>query len=161
MAEDLNISTSSKEEAFQTLLPQLRSLVSGEPNIIANLANMASAIKMTFDHLWVGFYIVENEELVLGPFQGPIACTRIAKGKGICGTSWEQAETLIVKDVTQFDGHIACSSESNSEIVVPIYTKGGGIFGVLDVDSHQLNSFDVTDKHYFEQIARLITDSIA
>ncbi len=151
MAEELFIAQSSKEEKYRTLLPQIRALCAGEPNLVANLANTASALKMTFDFFWVGFYLVENEELVLGPFQGPIACTRIAYGKGVCGSSWKQDETLVVPDVEAFPGHIACSSESKSEIVVPI-RKNGRITAILDVDSNALNDFDAIDELHLNEL---------
>lgn len=160
MAEVLNISTTNKEIAFKTLIPQLRNLISGESNTIANLANIASAIRMTFPHLWVGFYLVEANELVLGPFQGPIACTRIPLGKGVCGTSWKKKQTIVVTDVNELTNHITCSSESVSEIVVPIFNSMGEVFGVLDIDSIQLGTFDEVDQKYYEQIATLITESI-
>lgn len=131
-------------EKYQVLLPQIKALLTGEPNLTANLANCVAALKMTFNFFWVGFYIVEGEELVLGPFQGPIACTRIRKGKGVCGSSWEQNETLLVPNVDLFPGHIACSSASKSEIVVPV-RKNGAVVAVLDVDSDQLNDFDQAD----------------
>ena len=155
MAEDLSISIGSKEEKYRELLPQIYSLVSTEEDFIANLANVAAALKQTFDFFWVGFYIVKGEELVLGPFQGPIACTRIRFGKGVCGTAWKEERTLIVPDVEQFPGHIACSSASKSEIVVPI-VKQGVVIGVLDIDSDTLNSFDATDTHYLEEIGTYI-----
>ncbi len=153
MAETIALSTGTKTEKYETLLPQVRALVEGEPNLIANLANTASAIRMTFGFFWVGFYLVEGEELVLGPFQGTIACTRIAKGKGVCGTSWSTAETLVVPDVDAFPGHIACSSESRSEIVVPILANGK-VVAVLDVDSTALADFDETDAHYLNQLCQ-------
>lgn len=156
MAEDLTIDkTLTREEQYNQLLPQVEALISGEKNTIANLANIASAIKYAFDFLWVGFYLVEGNELVLGPFQGPPACTRIKKGKGVCGTSWEQNKTLIVPDVDAFPGHIACSSLSRSEIVVPVQ-KNGSVIMVLDVDSEHLNNFNETDKIYLEKICSLI-----
>lgn len=155
MAEDLLISNGNKEEKYRELLPQVRALVESETNLIANLANIAAAIKQTFGFFWVGFYMIEGDELVLGPFQGPIACTRIRRGRGVCGTSWEKATTLIVPDVEQFPGHIACSSESKSEIVIPI-VKQGKVVGVLDVDSDELNSFDEIDAHYLEEICTYI-----
>lgn len=155
MAENLLISNGNKEEKYHELLPQVRALVESETNLIANLANIAAAIKQTFGFFWVGFYMIEGDELVLGPFQGPIACTRIRRGKGVCGTSWEKATTLIVPDVEQFPGHIACSSESKSEIVIPI-VKQGKVVGVLDVDSDELNSFDEIDAHYLEEICTYI-----
>ena len=144
MAENLIIHTGSKEEKYRELLPQLHALVSTEADLIANLANMAAALKQTFGFFWVGFYLVKEEELVLGPFQGPIACTRIRFGRGVCGTAWKEARTLIVPDVEQFPGHIACSSDSKSEIVVPIL-KQGKVVGVLDIDSDTLDSFDTID----------------
>lgn len=155
MAEDLIVATGNKEEKYQQLLPQIQALVDGEQNLIANLANVAAALKQQFDFWWVGFYLIEGDELVLGPFQGPIACTRIRKGKGVCGTSWEKNETIIVPDVDAFPGHIACSSQSKSEIVVPFQLKNK-LVGVLDVDSEQYNSFDETDAKYLKEIIALI-----
>lgn len=155
MAEELIIAQTSKEEKYQTLLPQAKALCAGEPNLIANLANIASALKMTFDFFWVGFYLVENDQLVLGPFQGPIACTRIAYGKGVCGSSWKQNETLLVPDVEAFPGHIACSSESKSEIVVPI-RKNGQVIAILDVDSNVLEDFDTIDAHYLNELCEWV-----
>jgi GAF domain-containing protein len=155
MAEDLEIVKGDKIEQYQNLIPQIKGLLSGEPDLIANLANVSAALKEQFGWFWVGFYIVKNEELVLGPFQGPVACTRIKKGRGVCGSSWAKAETLIVPDVEKFPGHIACSSLSKSEIVVPIL-KDGIVWGVLDVDSALLDQFDQTDQHYLEQILSLI-----
>jgi GAF domain-containing protein len=150
MAEDLHIIKGSKTEQYETLIPQILAIVEGEPNLTANLANVAAALKEQFGWLWVGFYLVDSEEeLVLGPFQGPVACTRIRKGRGVCGTSWQKAETIIVPDVEKFPGHIACSSASKSEIVVPII-KNGKTAGVLDVDSSDLDSFDEVDKKYLE-----------
>ena len=155
MAEDLNIITGTKEEQYQTLLPQIKGLLEGEPDLIANLANISAALKEQFGWLWVGFYLVKNDELVLGPFQGPVACTRIKKGRGVCGTAWAKGETIIVPDVEKFPGHIACSSLSRSEIVLPLF-ENGEIRGVLDVDSVVLNTFDDTDKRYLEQVLSLI-----
>lgn len=155
MAEDLNIIEGSKEEIYQSIIPQIKGLLEGETDEIANLANVAAALKEQFKWFWVGFYLVKNGELVLGPFQGPVACTRIRKGRGVCGTSWEKAETLIVPDVEKFPGHIACSSLSRSEIVVPL-VKNGEVRGVLDVDSELLDQFDETDKKYLEQIVELL-----
>ncbi|MBP7512003.1 MAG: GAF domain-containing protein [Bacteroidia bacterium] len=155
MAEDLNIIEGSKEEQYQALIPQIQGLLTGENNLIANLANMAAALKEQFGWFWVGFYLVDQNELVLGPFQGPVACTRIQKGRGVCGTSWSQAKTLIVPDVEKFPGHIACSSLSKSEIVVPLL-KDGIVWGVLDVDSSDYNQFDDTDQLYLEQIVALL-----
>lgn len=151
MAEDLNIAQGTKEEKYRTLLPQLKSLLEGEDDLIANLANASAALKETFCFFWVGFYLVKGEELVLGPFQGPIACTRIKKGRGVCGTAWAKAQTLVVPDVDAFPGHIACSSLSRSEIVVPL-RKGDEVWGVLDIDSEELNSFDETDARFLEEL---------
>lgn len=156
MAEDLQIIKGTKSEQYVALIPQIKGLLSGEPNLIANLANTAAALKEQFGWFWVGFYLVEKDELVLGPFQGPVACTRIRKGRGVCGSSWEQAKTLIVPDVEKFPGHIACSSLSKSEIVVPLF-KEGNIWGVLDVDSSDYNQFDETDQLYLEQIVALLS----
>lgn len=155
MAENLSISTGSKEEKYRELLPQLHALVSTETDFIANLANVAAALKQTFGFFWAGFYIVKGDELVLGPFQGPIACTRIRFGRGVCGTAWKEARTLIVPDVEQFPGHIACSSDSKSEIVVPIL-KQDEVIGVLDIDSDTLDSFDTVDARYLEEICTYI-----
>ena len=155
MAEDLCISNGSKAEKYQTLLPQVKSLIEGENDLIANLANISAALKETFGFFWVGFYLVKEDELVLGPFQGPIACTRIRLGKGVCGTAWKEARTLIVPDVEQFPGHIACSSDSKSEIVVPILQQGE-VVGVLDIDSNELDSFDTIDARYLEEICTYI-----
>ncbi len=145
MAEDLYVASGSKEEKYRVLLPQVKALVGAEEDLTANLANVAAALKETFGFFWVGFYLVKGGELVLGPFQGPVACTRIAKGRGVCGTAWAKAETLVVPDVEAFPGHIACSSLSRSEIVVPLLRKDGEVWGVLDVDSKRLDSFDATD----------------
>ncbi len=185
MAEDLQIIQGSKAEAYQSIIPQIKGLLEGEPDLIANLANVAAALKEQFNWLWVGFYLVKpqnsatlkpfksspsfegfgsglkieefpiNEELVLGPFQGPVACTRIKKGRGVCGAAWAEARTLIVPDVEAFPGHIACSSLSKSEIVVPII-RNGKVIAVLDADSAALNSYDKTDKEYLEEIVELI-----
>lgn len=155
MAEDLHIGKGDKAEKYRELLPQLHVLVDTEVNRIANLANIAAALKQTFNFFWVGFYLVEEDELVLGPFQGPIACTRIRFGKGVCGTAWKEERTLIVPDVEQFPGHIACSSDSKSEIVVPI-KRQGEVIGVLDIDSDALNSFDETDARFLEEICTYI-----
>ena len=154
MAEELNISSNlSKEEKYIQLYPQVKNLVESEHNLIANMANMCAALKQAFDFFWVGFYIVDDNQLILGPFQGPIACTRINFGRGVCGTTWKSGKTLIVPDVDNFPGHIACSSLSKSEIVVPIYNENN-IVAVLDVDSEELNSFDVTDQKYLEEIIK-------
>ncbi|HNN72519.1 MAG TPA: GAF domain-containing protein [Ferruginibacter sp.] len=155
MAEDLTIIQGSKEEIYPSLIPQIKGLLEGEPDLIANLANVAAALKEQFGWLWVGFYLVRGEELVLGPFQGPVACTRIKKGRGVCGTSWQKAQTLIVPDVEKFPGHIACSSLSRSEIVVPAI-RNGEVAAVLDVDSELLDQFDETDKKYLEEIVGLV-----
>ena len=151
MADDLQIITGTKAEQYQTLLPQIKALIECEPDLIANLANIAAALKEQFGWLWVGFYLVKNEELVLGPFQGPVACTRIKKGRGVCGTSWIQAKTLIVPDVEKFPGHIACSSLSKSEIVVPII-RNNTVVAVLDADSELADHYDETDQIYLEEI---------
>ncbi|MFM2232396.1 MAG: hypothetical protein RJB31_1097 [Bacteroidota bacterium] len=155
MAEDLQIARGSKEEQYHALIPQIKGLVSGEPDLVANLANIAAALKEQFDFFWVGFYLVKGDELVLGPFQGPVACTRISKGRGVCGASWAQANTIIVPDVEKFPGHIACSSISKSEIVIPLF-KNNEVWGVLDVDSDQYNSFDETDAQFLQEIVVLI-----
>lgn len=145
MAEDLNIiKTADKEAAYKSLIPQIKALLTGEDDLIANMGNIAAALKEQFNWLWVGFYIIKDNVLVLGPFQGPVACTRISKGKGVCGASWAQEKTLIVPDVEAFPGHIACSSMSKSEIVLPFYLNNE-IYGVLDVDSVELNTFDEVD----------------
>ena len=145
----------TKQETYQTLLPQIESLVAGETDTIANMANVAAALHEAFGFWWTGFYRVEGQQLVLGPFQGPIACTRIPNGKGVCGTAWQRAETVIVPNVHEFAGHIACSSASNSEIVVPII-RNGQVIAVLDIDSTDFNTFDETDRLYLEQIARML-----
>lgn len=156
MAEELTLSTSTdKKERYESLLPQIEALISSEEDLIANLSNIAAALKYGMDFFWVGFYIVKNDELVLGPFQGPIACTRIQKGKGVCGTSWAEMKTQVVPDVDQFPGHIACSSDSKSEIVVPVIQKDEVVM-ILDVDSADLNTFDDTDKFYLEKLAAMI-----
>lgn len=151
MAEDLNIIKGTKEEQYQAILPQIQALTEGESDLIANLGNIVAALKEQFGWFWVGFYWVREGQLVLAPFQGPVACTRINKGKGVCGTAWEKAETIIVPDVEAFPGHIACSSLSKSEIVVPVL-KDGEVIGVLDVDSDDYNQFDEVDKVYLEKI---------
>lgn len=155
MAEDLSIAKGTKEEQYESLLPQLKALLEGEPDLIANLANVTGALKEQFNWLWVGFYLVKNDELVLGPFQGPVACTRIKKGKGVCGASWAQAETLIVPDVEKFPGHIACSSFSRSEIVIPII-RNNEVVAVLDADSVEFSEYDETDKKWLEQVVDLL-----
>ena len=155
MAEDLHVIEGTKEEQYTALIPQIKGLLQGEPDLVANLANVAAALKEQFGWFWVGFYLVKEDELVLGPFQGPVACTRIKKRRGVCGSSWAQQKTLIVPDVAQFPGHIACSSLSKSEIVVPII-RNNEVLGVLDVDSDALDQFDTTDQHYLHQIIDLI-----
>ena len=156
MSEDLLISQGTKEEQYKNLLPQIMGLLEGETDLIANLANIAAALKEQFNWLWVGFYLVKNEELVVGPFQGPVACTRIKKGRGVCGTSWAQARTLIVPDVEKFPGHIACSSLSRSEIVVPVI-RNNEVVAMLDVDSEMTDHFDTTDERYLNQVVDEIT----
>ena len=167
MAEDLTIisgssqSPADKAEIYQSLIPQIKALLDGEPDLVANLANVSAALKEQFNWLWVGFYLVkpfgsaQDEELVLGPFQGPVACTRIKKGRGVCGAAWQNAATLIVPDVEKFPGHIACNSLSKSEIVIPL-VKNGEVIGVLDVDATELDQFDETDKKYLQQITEII-----
>ena len=146
---------SSKEEKYIALIPQIRSVVEGEPDITANFANIAAALKEIFSWWWVGFYLVKEDELVLGPFQGPIACTRIGYGKGVCGTAWKEKKSLFVPDVEAFPGHIACNAASVSEIVVPIYTGVGEVIGVLDVDSERYDVLDETDVRYLEEINKI------
>ena len=155
MSEDLKIAGGSKTEQYAALLPQIKALMEGETDGTANLANMAAALKEQFGWLWVGFYLVKKDELVVGPFQGPVACTRIRKGRGVCGTSWSEKKTLIVGDVEAFPGHIACSSLSRSEIVVPI-SAGEEIGGVLDADSAEPDAFDEEDGRWLEALVRLI-----
>ncbi|MBL7843118.1 MAG: GAF domain-containing protein [Cyclobacteriaceae bacterium] len=156
MAEELIISNSTdKQQRYETLVPQIEALVSGEPDVVANLSNIAAALKQTLNFLWAGFYLVKDNQLVLGPFQGPIACTRINFGKGVCGTSWKEKKTIIVPDVDAFPGHIACTSASKSEIVLPAF-KNGEVFLVLDVDSDKLNDFDETDERYLTQVMQII-----
>jgi len=156
MAEDLVITRdTSKEEQYQSIIPQIEALLYGETDFIANLANVAAALKEQFGWFWVGFYLVKQDELVLGPFQGPVACTRIKKGKGVCGASWAEAQTIIVPNVDEFPGHIACASASKSEIVLPLIVDGE-VIGVLDVDSEVLNKFDETDQVYLEQVIAIL-----
>lgn len=147
MAEDIVISDGAKADKYAILLPQLKALVEGEQDLVANLANITAALKETFGFFWVGFYLVKNNELVLGPFQGPVACTRISHGKGVCGSAWAKAETILVDDVNTFPGHIACSSASKSEIVVPLI-KDQTVVGVLDIDSDDFATFDEVDSTY-------------
>lgn len=161
MAEELIINQSfDKESKYKDILPQIKSLIEGEENLIANLANISAALKQTFNFFWVGFYLVKNNELVLGPFQGNIACTRIAFGKGVCGTSWKEKKTILVEDVDKFPGHIACSSLSRSEIVVPIFNKNNVVTMVLDIDSDKPADFDKTDQKYLEQLALIIQNTL-
>jgi L-methionine (R)-S-oxide reductase len=156
MANDLIITATSKEEKYKELLPQIKALLEVENDLTANLANVCAALKYSMNFFWVGFYLIKENQLVLGPFQGPIACTRINKGKGVCGASWEKESTIIVEDVDKFPGHIACSSLSKSEIVLPLFDNKNSIVGVLDVDSDELNSFDTTDELYLNQIIALL-----
>ncbi|HEY4289800.1 MAG TPA: GAF domain-containing protein [Puia sp.] len=155
MAEDLTIVEGSKTERYTALLPQIKALMEGETDLVANLANVVAALKEQFGWLWVGFYLVKKDALVVGPFQGPVACTRIRKGRGVCGASWEQAKTLIVPDVEAFPGHIACSSLSKSEIVVPII-RNGEVLGVLDADSVDPDAFDQEDQRWLEEMIEAI-----
>ena len=155
MSEQLIISGETKQERYEALLPQIKAVVEDEPDLIANMANVAAMLHETFGFWWTGFYRVEVQELVLGPFQGPMACTRIKKGRGVCGTAWAEAQTQVVPDVDQFPGHIACSSASRSEIVVPIFQEGE-VIAVLDIDSAQLGTFDQTDRRYLEQIVKML-----
>ncbi|MBR2459165.1 MAG: GAF domain-containing protein [Bacteroidaceae bacterium] len=155
MAESLVIQGNSKEELYQNLFPQIKSILEDEKDTIANMANISACLYETFRFWWVGFYRVVGDELVLGPFQGPVACTRIRKGRGVCGTSWQREETIIVPDVDQFPGHIACSSASRSEIVVPVF-HNGKVTAVLDIDSELPNTFDNTDKLWLERIASVL-----
>lgn len=160
MAESIVITAEGKEGKYAELLPQVRALVEQEPDLIACMANIAAALKSAMDFFWVGFYLVKGSELVLGPFQGPVACTRIKKGRGVCGKAWESGLPVLVPDVDKFPGHIACSSESRSEIVVPVKRKGT-VLAVLDVDSSVLNAFDETDKNFLEQICALLSNKSA
>lgn len=156
MAEDLQITGSTKEEKYQSIVPQIKALIEGETDITANMANVCAALKFGLNFFWVGFYLVKNNQLVLGPFQGPVACTRINIGKGVCGTSWKNNEVIIVDDVDAFPGHIACSSLSKSEIVLPIYNANKEIIGVLDVDSDDYKTFDKIDELYLTQILQIL-----
>ena len=155
MSEQLVIQGETKQERYEALLPQIKAVVEDERDLIANMANVAAMLHETFGFWWTGFYRVEGEELVLGPFQGPMACTRIKKGRGVCGTAWLKEETQVVPDVDKFPGHIACSSVSRSEIVVPIFCKEE-VIAVLDIDSERLATFDETDRHYLEQIVQIL-----
>ena len=160
MSEEIIISGETKEEKYTSLLPQLKALVEGEEDMIANLANITAVLKQTFGFYWVGFYLIKKNELVLGPFQGTLACTRIAFGKGVCGTAWKEAKTIIVDDVDKFPGHIACSSASKSEIVIPIYNSQKKVIAVLDIDEDKYACFNETDKLHLEKIATLISSII-
>lgn len=160
MAEDLRISKGDKTEKYESLLPQIEALIEGEIDKIANMANVVAALKEQFAWWWVGFYVVKQNELVLAPFQGPVACTRIKKGKGVCGAAWEQKQTILVANVDDFQGHIACSSLSKSEIVVPIFDEKNEVKAVLDIDSQYLAYFDQTDKYYLEKLISVIEKNI-
>jgi L-methionine (R)-S-oxide reductase len=155
MAEDLKIIAGEREEQYKSLVPQIKALLTGETDLIANLANISAALKEQFNFFWVGFYLIKNNELVLGPFQGPVACTRIAYNRGVCGAAWAKKETLIIPDVEEFPGHIACSSLSKSEIVIPLYVADK-LVGVLDVDSDHINHFTTIDEKYLKEILSLI-----
>ncbi len=157
MADELILDGETREQKYQTLIPQIKALIEDEPDLVANCANIAAALRQTFGFFWVGFYFVKDDELVLGPFQGDIACTRIAKGRGVCGTVWQNGETLIVPDVNNFPGHIACSAASQSEIVVPIINHGQ-VRSVLDVDSDKLDDFNDIDQKYLTELAVFIAD---
>ena len=159
MAEDLTIVGETREEIYLGIIPQIQVLIGGETDRVANLANVAAALKEAFGFFWVGFYMVQGTELVLGPFQGPVACTRIKSGRGVCGQAWEKAQILLVPDVDAFPGHISCSSLSKSEIVIPLF-KNGIVIGVLDVDSNELNDFDETDKLYLIQLCEWLSERL-
>lgn len=160
MSESLYVPESAtKAEKYESILPQIEALISGEPDLYANLANISAALKEAFGFFWVGFYLVKENQLVLGPFQGPIACTRISLGKGVCGTAWQEGKTILVPDVDAFPGHIACSSASKSEIVVPVF-KGGLVAMVLDVDSDQMDDFDAVDKEFLEKLMRVLEERL-
>lgn len=155
MSEDLNIIQGTKEEQYQSLLPQVKGLLEGEDDFVANLANVCAALKEQFNWLWVGFYLVKDDVLIVGPFQGPVACTRIKKGKGVCGTGWAEEKTIIVDNVSTFPGHIACSSLSKSEIVIPVLRKDT-VIAMFDADSTELNNFNTTDETYLKEIVQLL-----
>ncbi|HIZ85231.1 MAG TPA: GAF domain-containing protein [Candidatus Coprenecus stercoravium] len=158
---ELVLTRKDKASRYEELLPQIRSLIAGETDLTANLANVSAALHEAFDFFWVGFYLVDDtrNELVLGPFQGPVACARIGYGKGVCGTAWKEGRSVVVEDVEAFPGHIACSSKSRSEIVVPVFDDGGRVLGVLDIDSVFLSAFDEVDRHYLEMLCRIICES--
>jgi GAF domain-containing protein len=161
MAEQLHISASAdKRDRYAELVPQIEAMVSGEPDLVANLANVAAALRQAMNFFWVGFYLVKDNQLVLGPFQGPIACTRIDYGKGVCGTCWKEKRVILVPDVDQFPGHIACSSDSRSEIVLPVM-KQDEVVMVLDVDSHRLNDFDAIDQEALMKVAQIVERCLA
>lgn len=155
MAEHLVVEGQTKAERYASLLPQIKALIEGESNLVANLANISAALHEAFGFWWVGFYLVEGDELVLGPFQGPVACTRIGRGRGVCGTAWQRGQTIVVEDVELFPGHIACSSASRSEIVVPMWREGK-VWGVLDIDSEKLSTFDECDQEWLEKLSQMI-----
>ena len=155
MAEELSLQQGNKAEQYQSLIPQIQAIVADESDVIANLANICAALKQQFNWFWIGFYLVKDNELVLGPFQGPIACTRIGKGRGVCGTAWQQQKVMIVPDVEQFPGHIACNSDSKSEIVLPVM-KQNKCVAVLDIDSDALDSFDEVDAEYLKQVVAIV-----
>ena len=157
MSESLSVSGITKKEKYESLLPQIKALIEGETDFIANLSNIMSALKFGMDFFWVGIYFVKDQQLVLGPFQGPVACTRIGLGKGVCGTAWKEKKTIVVEDVDQFPGHIACSSLSKSEIVLPAFDSQGNVKLILDIDSEHLATFDETDKFYLEQVMLIIS----
>lgn len=157
--EELIITGQTKQEKYETLLPQIASVIEDEPDMIANMANVAAMLHETFRFWWTGFYRVQGDQLVLGPFQGPLACTRIAKGRGVCGTAWKNAETVVVEDVLQFPGHIACSSASRSEIVVPMIYNGD-VFGVLDIDSEKISTFDDVDVLYLKKVVEILSKKL-
>ena len=157
MAEEIHLINASKEEQYLSLLPQIEGLIAGETDLTANMANVCAALKAQFNFFWVGFYVVKGDELVLGPFQGPVACTRIAKGRGVCGQAWQQKHVLLVPDVDAFPGHIACSSLSKSEVVIPLFDTNGEVKAVLDVDSDSLNDFDEIDVTYLSKLCTLLS----
>jgi GAF domain-containing protein len=157
MAEDLHLINASKEEQYLSLLPQIEALIAGETDFTANLANVCAALKAQFNFFWVGFYLVKDDELVLGPFQGPVACTRIAKGRGVCGQAWQHKQVMLVPNVDAFPGHIACSSLSKSEVVIPLFGADDEVKAVLDVDSDRLNDFDEIDVTYLSKLCSLLS----
>lgn len=156
MSEEISVHAQTKEGKYQELVPQIEALMKDEKDSVANMANICAALKQTFGFFWVGFYLVKQEELVLGPFQGPVACTRIQKGKGVCGTAWANEETIVVPDVDAFPGHIACSSLSKSEIVLPVFNAHMQVVAVLDIDSDTYNHFDHTDAMYLRYVVSML-----